>query len=97
MAVTATKEEALELLERTRADYLSRARYAAMRLYQRTGNPVCVDDVRRVVPPPASVDPRVMGAIFSGKQWLAVGFTVAKGHCHARPIRMFVPAPGGVV
>ena len=87
-----TRDAALQLLEETRTTYLFRARTVAFQLYYELRRPICVDDIRKVCPPPSDIDPRVMGAIFSGKDWLPVGWTLAKGHCNARPVRTFVPA-----
>jgi len=43
-------------------------------------------------PPPESIDPRVMGAIFNRSDWEAVEFVNShRRTCHKRPIRRFVP------
>ena len=63
--MTDSRESALALLERTRKDYLAKARSVAAQIAYTTQQPVCVDDVRALCPPPESIDPRVMGAIFN--------------------------------
>ncbi len=52
----------LPLFEVSRADWLSDARQAARKIAARRGE-VTIDDVRELCPPPAGVDPRVMGAV----------------------------------
>lgn len=90
-AATNARDEALALFEMYRAEFLARARNAALRLYRRVGRPITIDDVRAECPPPGDIDPRVMGAVFSG--WNAVGFTNSRRRtCHGRPIRLFEPA-----
>jgi hypothetical protein len=84
-----SKEAALALLEQTRAEYLQDAREAAMRLGEQHDQ-VTIDDVRAVCPPPAGIDPRVMGAVFRGRLWKAVGFVSStRATCHRRPVRLF--------
>lgn len=85
----ATKDEALDALEIARAEYLAKARLCALRL-TRKRDTITVDDVREKCPPPEDIDPRVMGAIFAGAEWEAVGFVnSARRACHRRPVRMF--------
>jgi hypothetical protein len=87
-----SKDDAMALFEMYRAEWLADARTAAVRLYWSLNRPITVDDVRRECPPPRCVDPRVMGAVFSG--WTPVGFTNSRRKtCHGRPIRLFQPAP----
>lgn len=90
-AATEGRDEALALFEEHRAEWLAAARHAALRLYRRVERPITVDEVRAECPPPEGIDPRVMGAVFSG--WVAVGFVNSRRRmCHGRPIRMFEPA-----
>lgn len=89
-AATQSRDEALELFEVHRAEWLAAARQTAILLYRREQRPITVDEVRAECPPPAGVDPRVMGAVFSG--WTPVGFTNSRRRtCHGRPIRQFEP------
>ena len=90
--MTDSRESALALLERTRKDYLAKARSVAAQIAYTTQQPVCVDDVRALCPPPPEIDPRVMGAIFNRSDWEAVEFVNShRATCHKRPIRRFVP------
>lgn len=90
MTATEGRDEALDLFERHRADWLASARAAALRLYRRDGRPISVDDVRAECPPPPDSDPRVMGAVFMG--WTAVGYANSRRRaCHGRLIRLFKP------
>lgn len=87
------RDEALELFEVHRAEWLGEARRAALLLYRQVGRPITVDDVRAECPPPAGCDPRVMGGVFTG--WAPVGFTNSRRRaCHGRPIRLFEPGDG---
>ena len=93
--MTDSRESALALLERTRKDYLAKARRVAAQIAYTTQQPVCVDDVRALCPPPESIDPRVMGAIFNRSDWEAVEFINShRRTCHKRPIRRFVLRDG---
>ena len=84
-----TKEAALDALEQARKDYITEARTVAYMIFLGKGS-VTVDDVREVCPPPAGVDPRVMGAIFHTADWVKVGFRNSKRKtCHKRPIAVF--------
>jgi hypothetical protein len=80
----------LDLLETHRPDYLSEARDAARKLLE-TRESITVNDVRAICPPPADVDPRVMGALFRCKDFEATGefVTSARSTCHHRPIQKF--------
>jgi hypothetical protein len=77
----------MDLFETTREDYLAEARLAAESLANRKGV-ITVNDVREVCPPPANIDPRVMGAIFMSKSWQKVGY-MSSSRAHMRPIAMF--------
>lgn len=82
-----TKEDALEALEIARRDYLEEARAAALTLKHKR---ITIDDVRELCPPPESIDPRVMGAVFNTPDWEAVGYVRSKRTtCHKRPIAQF--------
>lgn len=87
-----TKEEALALLEEHRPDFIAAARATAWAIWHETKQPVTVDAVRKLCPPPAGVDPRVMGAVFNRSDWEAGDFVNSnRGECHKRPIRQFMP------
>ena len=77
----------MDLFETTREDYLAEARLAADALANERGI-ITVNDVREMCPPPANIDPRVMGAIFKSKAWQKVGY-MSSSRAHMRPIAMF--------
>ena len=79
-----------EILERTRAEYLSAARDAARRLLE-TRQSITINDVRDVCPPPGTIDQRVMGAVLRHRDFEATGEFVLSSRktCHARPIQRF--------
>lgn len=80
----------LELLEEHRPDYLALARAAARKLLE-TRPSITVNDVREVCPPPADIDPRVLGAVFRTSEFEATGEFVLSNRntCHRRPIQRF--------
>ena len=82
------RELALDLFERTRAEWLTMLRDGARRLYQQHGQPLSTNDVRHLLQGYTG-DPRILGAVFRG--WTPVGWTVVKSKANARPIRLFVP------
>ena len=74
----------------SRAAWLAEARAAAHRLGE-GGRAITVNDVRAVCPPPPGFDPRVLGAVLRGRDWVRVGFVGSeRGACHGRPIGRFV-------
>ena len=90
MAATVSKDEAIDLLEKYRREFLYLARGIARRLAA-DGRAITVDDVRKVCPPPDNIDPRVMGAVFRQADWEPTGFVnSARKTCHKRPVRLFV-------
>lgn len=79
----------LPLFEQHSGDWLSQARATARRIASRAGN-VTIDEVRKECPPPKGKDPRVMGAVFAGKEWVRVGFRQSdRRECHGRPVSVF--------
>ena len=81
------KQIALDLFEKTRAEWLKAARSARDEVLLCKGE-VCADDIWRVCPPPAYADPRVMGAVFNGLK--CVGYRKSeRKECHNRPIGVF--------
>lgn len=84
-----TKEDAFDAFEHARPDWLSQARAVAVDFARKNGR-VTIDDVRKVLPPPEDIDPRIMGAVFAGKQFVRVGYTNSnRATCHKRPISVF--------
>lgn len=81
--------EVLPLFEEHRADWLSEARAVALSLCLRNGS-ATIDDVRDHCPPPDDVDPRVMGAVFSTRDFVATGYEKSRRRtCHNRPVAVF--------
>lgn len=69
--------------------WIAHARLAAWRIAFEKGA-VTIDDVREVCPPPEDADPRIMGAVFHGGEFVRVGFEVsARRACHGRMIGLF--------
>ena len=83
-------EDWLSLLETHRPDYLTLARDAARKLLAERPS-ITINDVREVCPPPADIDPRVMGAVFRHADFEATGEFVlsSRATCHRRPIQRF--------
>ena len=87
---TFSKDEALDLLEKVRREYVLEARSAAISLFQKSGKPITIDDVRQVCPPPEDIDGRVMGAVLRPPEWVRVGYvSSSRRTCHNRPISQF--------
>lgn len=60
------------------AEYLRRAKAAALDLGQ-GGKTVTIEQVRaKVGPPPSHTPPQLMGQVFRGKVWVKVGVTNAE-------------------
>lgn len=88
-AAFATRDEALDALEAAREDYVEKARAAAFRLLEDRLT-ITINDVREVAPPPAGVDPRVMGVILREPAFKKVGTVNSnRKSCHGRPIGVF--------
>ena len=84
------RDKVLTLLEKTRVNYIAKARQTAVQLSESGRILVTVNDVRALCPPPGDVDPRVMGSIFNTPEWEPAGFVNSdRTTCHARPIRQF--------
>ena len=85
------RDAALDLHEKTEtgAEYLARARAAAVHLAAKNGT-VSVDDVRAVCGnPPPDADPRIMGSIFR-RGWRKVGYENSlRGINNGRPVARF--------
>ena len=85
--------EIAPVFELTRKGYLDMARDVARKLLE-TQESITVNDVRDICPPPKSFDPRVMGALFSHKDFTSTGEFVnsKRSTCHRRPIQKFTLA-----
>lgn len=82
-------QDILPLFELSREDWLAQARDVARQL-GRGGKPVTVDDVREKCPPPKGIDGRVMGAVFTRKEWTCVSYRRSeRKECHSRPVGVF--------
>lgn len=83
------RDGALNLLETTREDYVTRARAAGVAHAMRFGV-VTINDVRAACPPPNDIDPRVMGAVLRAPLFVKIGYENSnRSTCHARPIAKF--------
>ena len=83
-------QRVLPLFERNRGDWLTMAREAAVRLARIRSAGITINDVRAACPPPDDVDPRVMGGVFTRKQWRKVGYVNSeRRECHGRPLAVF--------
>lgn len=84
-----TKQQAFDLFETKRSEFLSLCRWVAKRIVKKQGF-VTTDDVRKQVTIPEGVDGRVMGAVFNASDWEKVGYTQTKiKTSHSRPIAVF--------
>lgn len=88
------REEALDLLEEKRHEWIKTARHFAFVLLRRReqyqSNPVVTsDDLWALCPPPSEINPKVMGAVFrKNAGFKPVGYVPSKRkQAHARPIR----------
>jgi hypothetical protein len=83
------RDAQLNLFEQRDATFLARARALAVQICQAQGS-VSINDIRQNLALPAEMHPSVMGAIFKGKQFKAVGFTEATHpQAHARIVRIY--------
>jgi hypothetical protein len=83
------RDSQLNLFEKRDADFLARARALAVQICQAQGS-VSINDIRQNLALPAEMHPSVLGAVFKGKQFKAVGFTEANHpQAHARIIRIY--------
>lgn len=76
-------------LETGKMQWLASARAAARRIAREKGA-VTIDDVRECCPPPAGVDPRVMGAVMQPREFQMIKFVESRRKaCHGRHIGLF--------
>lgn len=83
-------EEWRERLETAHAEWIAEARQLAREIAIRKG---CVtsDDIWDACPPPATIDSRVMGAVFSRHEFEQTGYVKSRRPiCHKRPIGTWV-------
>lgn len=79
----------LPLFEQTRSDWLTEARAAARKIAAENGE-VNINEVRAICPPPKDIDGRVMGAVFTRKEFVRIGFQNSdRKECHGRPVCIF--------
>ena len=91
------REEALDLLEEKRHEWISLARKMAVVLLKTRGQDhsddyiptVTSDDLWALCPPPSEINPKVMGAVFrKNAGFKPLGYVPSKRkQAHARPIR----------
>lgn len=87
--MTYFEQHVLPLFEVNRADWLQQAREVARNLGERCGE-VTIDDVRRLCPPPESIDPRVMGGVFKKSEWKLIRHQPStRATCHHRLVAVF--------
>jgi hypothetical protein len=72
-----TKQQAMNLFERERAEYLAHCRDVAERLYNLHG-PISIDQVREQCPPPEMFNAKVLGAVFLTEKWQKRGYEPTK-------------------
>lgn len=88
--MTNTKQEAFDLFEQKRHEFLENCRWVARRLCKEKGH-VTTDDIRKECPLPLGIDGRVYGAVFAGEEWEKTGTISTKIKAsHGRPISVFV-------
>ena len=85
----AIRDNQLALFEARDSEFLSRCRTLAVQICQQQGS-VSINDIRSRISIPDGMHPSVLGAVFRGKQFKAVGFTEASHpQAHARIIRTY--------
>ncbi|TEU01987.1 MAG: hypothetical protein E3J29_00215 [Dehalococcoidia bacterium] len=83
------RDDALELLEKNRAMWLFNARNVAAMVCRLHGQ-VMADDIRARCPIPEGWDHRVVGAVFSDRRFVKMGYQATeRPEAHARPIAIF--------
>lgn len=87
------EQTVLPMFEQNRESFLAAARRLALEIArQRDGGPVTINDLRHAgLEPPEDIDPRVMGGVFAGRDWVCVGYVGSRRKtCHGRPVAQFV-------
>jgi hypothetical protein len=79
----------LALFEQRDADFLAQCREIAAQICRQQGS-VSINDVRAAINLPAELHPSVLGAVFRGKKFTAIGYTeAAHKAAHARVVRVY--------
>lgn len=71
------KQEALNLFEANRKEFLEYARWVGKRIAEKKGN-VTIDDIRAEISVPLNLDGRVLGAVFNTPDFERVGYSTTK-------------------
>jgi len=80
-----TKQQAFDLFEQKRKEFLEYCRWLAVREYKKKGN-ITIDDVREQVKIPEGVNGKVFGAVFN-KDWEIVAYVkTTRQTSHGRKI-----------
>ena len=74
---TALRDQALDALERTRGEYIAWAIVVAHNVIAEQGF-VTADDIHEHCPPPADIDPRVIGAVLCPRNFFYVGTVTSR-------------------
>lgn len=83
------RDAQLALFEQRDADFLADCRRVATDIARSHGS-VSINDVRAAIDLPAELHPSVLGAVFRGKKFTAIGFTEATHKAaHARVVRVY--------
>ncbi len=89
---TRTKEEAFDLFENHRAEFLAYARSVADEFYKFNGS-VTTDNIRNLIDIPETINKKVLGCVFNTKEWVLIGYTKSKVKTsHGRTIGIFKKA-----
>jgi len=87
---TATKQQALDLFEKTRKEFLENCRWIATRIANEHNGYVNIDQVREQVTTPEGVNPKVYGAVFNTDEFEKSGYTITtRKTSHGRPISVW--------
>lgn len=89
-----TKQQAFNLFENTRKEFLDNCRWIAVRIAKEHNGCVNIDQVREQVTTPDGVDPRVYGSVFNSEEFEKSGYTqTTRKTSHGRPISVFYWKP----
>ena len=81
------KQQVMDLFNKTRSEFLSSCRWVAIRIAQKNGGFVNIDEVREQVITPDGVNPKVYGAVFADGQFEKSGYVITtRKSSHGRPI-----------
>ncbi len=83
------RDSQLDFFELRDEDFLNECRAIAVACAQQFGT-VSINDVRQRISLPKGMHPSVLGAVFKGKRFKAVGYTEATHpSAHARVVRVY--------